>query len=175
MQRVLTARQYLSRPLISRSQFLTAQFIRLQHDGPHKEYFQNPSRMPLPETPTLPRRGDPLHDFPQQRSLLKRILGNTALALWFLLFGYGVGISLTTSLYLQGPFEAGTEEESDMLDRISGRMNEYSAMDALLNDPAWEEQPMAPSMVSGNSGNGRNLVTGTLTGSKGIVQVFCSF
>lgn len=58
-----------------------------------------------------------------------------------------------------------------MLEEIANMMNEYHAMNVLLNDPNWEELPEAPRMTSGDAGKGLNFVTGTLTGSKGIIQV----
>jgi hypothetical protein len=87
------------------------------------------------------------------------------------LVGFGAGSTLITWAYLQGPFVAGSEEENDMLEEITEMMNDHPSMDVLLNDAEWEELPVAPRMLSGDAGKGLNFVTGTLTGSKGIVQV----
>jgi hypothetical protein len=101
-------------------------------------------------------------------------LNNSLLGLSFLLVGFGTGSSLITWAYMQGTFEAGTEEEDEMLEEITNMMNEYPALEALLDDPEWEELPTAPRMVSGDAGKGWTFVTGTLTGSKGIIQVVLS-
>ncbi len=58
-----------------------------------------------------------------------------------------------------------------MLEEITEMMNEYPIMEGLLNDPEWEEWSASPRMVSGDSGKGLQFVTGTLTGSKGVIQV----
>jgi hypothetical protein len=172
MLRAITNRFHVLRPRLLRSRPQILQLIRLQHGGPHKEYFQNPGQMPLPETNTHSGQHAPPPEFPREPSLLRRTWNTTGLILWSVLFGFGAGSSLITWAYLQGPFEEGTEEENDMLEEINDMMNEYPAMDGLLNDPEWEEWPVAPRMVAGDSGKGLNFVTGMLTGSKGIVQVW---
>lgn len=150
------------------------QLIRLQHGIPHKEYFQNPSQMPLPENVAQTGQDSSASALAHTRTLFRRILTTTGLATLSLLFGLGGGTSLITWAYMQGTFEAGTEEENEMMDEITELMNEYAAMDELLNDPEWEELPVTPRMVSGESGKGLNFVTGTLVGSKGIIQVVLS-
>ena len=161
-----------SRPSRLRPRIL--QPIRLQHGGPHKEYFQNPRQMPLPETDTLSNRLTHPGDFPRKSTLMRRLWNSAGLALWSLLFGISAGSSLITWAYLQGPFEAGTDEEKDMLEEITSMINDHPATEGLLNDPEWEEIPVAPRVVSGDAGKGLSFVTGTLSGSKGIRQVFCS-
>jgi hypothetical protein len=147
------------------------QLIRLQHGTPHKEYFQNPHQMPMPEAVAQTGQHAPTTAITEKAPLLRRIWTTAGLAVSSLLLGFGAGSSLITWAYLQGPFEAGTEEESEMMDEITEMMNEHPAMEGLLNDPEWEEWPVAPRVVSGDLGKGRTFVTGTLTGSKGIVQV----
>ena len=147
------------------------QLVRLQHAVPHKEYFQNPSRMPTPEPVLQTGQSLAASVFPQRRSFLRRIWNTVGLVAWSVLLGLGAGTSLITWAYLQGPFEAGTEDDTAMLEEITEMMNEYPVMDGLLDDPNWEELTVAPRMVSGEAGKGLNFVTGTLTGSKGIVQV----
>lgn len=127
--------------------------------------------MPQPETGTRSYPFNVVPDFPTETTLTRRLWNATGLALWSLILGFGAGTSLITWAYLQGPFEAGSEEESEMLEEITEMMNEYPAMEALLNDPEWEEWPVPPRMVSGDAGKGLHFVTGTLTGSKGIIQV----
>ena len=151
------------------------QLIRLQHGIPHKEYFQNPSQMPMAETVAQREQHASASALTHTRPLFRRIWTTAVLATLSLLFGFGAGTSLVTWAYLQGTFEAGTEEESEMMDEITELMNEYPVMDELLNDPEWEELPVTPRMVSGESGKGLNFVTGTLVGSKGIVQVVLFF
>lgn len=126
--------------------------------------------MPQPETATRSYPFNAAPDFPTQTPLTWRLWNATGLALWSLLFGFGVGTGVVTWAYLQGPFAAGSEEEREMLEEITEMMNEYPAMEVLLNDPEWEEWPVPPRMVSGDAGKGLHFVTGTLTGSKGIIQ-----
>jgi hypothetical protein len=145
--------------------------IRLQHPWPHKEYFQNPGQMPLPDSVTHSSGSPSAPDFLHKSSALRRVLNIAGLGLWSLLFGFGAGSTLITWAYLQGPFAAGSEEENEMLEEITEMMNDHPSMDVLLNDSDWEELPVAPRMVSGDAGKGLSFVTGTLTGSKGILQV----
>lgn len=127
--------------------------------------------MPQPETGLRLGGVTLAPDFPQQTNLWRRLGTNTGIALWSILFGFGAGSSLITWAYLQGPFEAGTEEENAMLEEITEMMNEYPAMEVLLNDSEWEEWPVTPRIVSGDAGKGLTFITGTLPGSKGITQV----
>jgi hypothetical protein len=130
--------------------------------------------MPLPETNVHQGQYAPPPPSPQsgqRRPLWRRISHGVGLSFWSLLFGFGAGGTLITWAYLQGPFEAGTEEENEMLDEITEMMNEYPAMSGMLEDPEWEEWPVAPRMVAGEGGKGLHFVSGTLSGSKGIVQV----
>ena len=127
--------------------------------------------MPQPETGTRSYPFNVAPDFPAETTLRRRFWNATGLVLWSLLFGFGAGTGLNTWAYLQGPSEAGSEGESEMLEEITEMMNEYPAMEVLLNDPEWEEWPVPPRMVSGDAGKGLHFVTGTLTGSKGITQV----
>jgi hypothetical protein len=145
--------------------------IRLQHAGPHKEYFQNLDQMPLPESGTHASKSPAAPDFLHKTSASRRLLNTAGLGLWSLLVGFGAGSTLITWAYLQGPFAAGSEEENDMLEEITEMLNDHPSMDVLLNDAEWEELPVAPRMLSGDAGKGLSFVTGTLTGSKGIVQV----
>jgi hypothetical protein len=165
---------YLWRSRILNSRPRRLQLIRLQHGIPHKEYFQNPGQMPQSETRLRSGHSTLAPDFLQQKTLWRRLWDSTGLAALSTLVGFGAGSSLITWAYLQGPFEPGTAEEAEMLEEITEMMNEYPAMEALLNDPEWEELPLAPRMVSGDAGKGLTFVTGTLTGSKGILQVISS-
>ncbi|ERF68211.1 hypothetical protein EPUS_05292 [Endocarpon pusillum Z07020] len=126
--------------------------------------------MPQSETGTRSYPFNVAPNFPTETTLGRNLWNATGLALCSLLFGFGAGTGLITWAYLQGPFEAGSEEESEMLEEITEMMNEYPAMEVLLNDPGWEEWPVPPRMVSGDAGKGLHFVTGTLTGSKGIIQ-----
>ena len=125
----------------------------------------------MPEAGVQTERHASATTFTEKAPLFNRIWRTAVLATWSLLLGFGAGSGLITWAYLLGPFEAGTEEENELMDEITEMMNEYPAMEGLLNDPEWEEWPVAPRMVSGDSGKGLTFVTGTLTGSKGIVQV----
>lgn len=127
--------------------------------------------MPVPETGIQASQHVPPADILNKPPLLRRIWRTAGLSIWSALLGFVAGSSLVTWAYLQGPFEAGTEEENDMLEEITNMINDYPAMEGLLNDPEWEEWPVASRMVSGDSGKGLALVSGTLTGSKGIIQV----
>jgi hypothetical protein len=91
-----------------------------------------------------------------------------------ILLGLGAGSSLITWAYLQGPFQSGTAEETEMLEEITEMINEHPATEVALNGADWEELPLVPRMVAGDAGKGLTFVTGTLTGSKGIVQVIPS-
>jgi len=130
--------------------------------------------MPQSESSLQSDRIDPAPDFPQQKTLRRRLWDATGLAALSLLLGFGAGTSLITWAYLQGPFEPGTAEETEMLEEITEMMNEYPAMEVLLNDPDLEELPLVPRMVAGDGGKGLTFVTGALTGSKGISQVLSS-
>jgi hypothetical protein len=171
MHRLSQRMHYLWRPRILLSRPRTLHLIRLQHGSPHKEYFQHPGRMPQSEPSLRSDRVTPAPDFPQQKTLWTRLWDATGLAALSFLFGFGAGSSLITWAYLQGPFEPGTSEETEMLEEITEMMNVCPAMEEIINDPDWEELPLVPRMVAGDAGKGLTFVTGTLTGSKGILQV----
>jgi hypothetical protein len=171
MHRASRRMSYLLRPRLSISRSQLPRSVRLQHGVSHEEYFQN-GQMPKPETHTSPSRSNVGREGSHESSLWRRIWSSTGVGVWFFIFGFGAGTSLITWAYLQGPFEAGSEEENDMLEEITDMMNEHPVMEVLLTDPEWEEWPSTPRMVSGDAGKGLNFVTGTLTGSKGIIQVF---
>lgn len=171
MHRVCQTMHFLMRSRLLRARPRILPASRLQHGGPHKEYFQNPGQMPQQEIGTSSDQYALVSDFPQQKSFLRRSWETAGLGLWSLLLGFGAGSCLITWVYLHGTFDAGTEEENEMLEDITDTINEHPAMELLLNDPGWEELPAAPRMMSGDSGKGLNFITGTLTGSKGIAQV----
>lgn len=161
----------LKPPLLRRLRLHLLQPIRLQHVVPHKEYFQNPGQMPNPEPVLQLGQSIPTPFVPPRRPLLRQIWNSVGLAAWSVLFGFGAGTGLITWAYLQDPFEPGSEDDVNMLEEITELMNEYPIMEGLIDDPEWEELTVAPRMVSGELGKGLNFVTGTLVGSRGIVQV----
>jgi hypothetical protein len=174
MDRLSQKMHYLWRSRLLLSRPRTLQLFRLQHGGPHKEYFQNPGQMPPSEPSLRSDRISPAPDFLHQKTLRKRLWDATGLAALSILLGLGAGSSLITWAYLQGPFQPGTAEETEMLEEITEMINEHPATEVALNGADWEELPLVPRMVAGDAGKGLTFVTGTLTGSKGIVQVIPS-
>lgn len=185
MNRALAGEYRFLRPRLPRPRPRTRQFLRRQHGYPHKEYFQNsdhsPTRLSESGQPPLrpPHRGRytavprPAPNFTTRprSSLLERIRSASTIGIISLLLGLGAGNGLVSWGYLQGPFESGSEEEIAMMDDITEIMNGSASLDALQNDPAWEEWQCPSRMVSGAGGRGLHFVAGSLDGSKGIVQV----
>lgn len=115
-------------------------FRRLQHGGPHKEYFQNPSQLPAAALPqyALP----PQPTFPTQPSILSRLFRSTIWATLFGVLGVVAGTGAITWEYIQPQFELGSEEELEMLEEIKEMMSTHPLLDALAQDANWKEQAM---------------------------------
>jgi hypothetical protein len=186
MHRALSREFQLLRPRLLRPRPRIRQILRRQYGYPHKEYFQDPDNFPPTSSgngrsplPPPPHRGrytaapTPAPNFatPRGSSLLARIRSASIIGIVSLLLGLAAGNGLVSWGYLYPPFEPGSEEENAMMDQITEMMNESALLNSLQNDPAWEEWPNSSHMVSGDGGKGLHFVTGSLDGSKGIVQV----
>lgn len=146
---------------------------RLQHDGPHKEYFQNPAQLPGSAFPQYTPPSQPT--FPAQPSILNRILRSTLWATVFGVLGVTAGAGAITWEYLQPQFELGSEEELEMLEEIKEMMSTHPLLDVFAQDPNWKEQEMY--MQDRDWDQDRDfhfLSRKTLKGANGISMV-CSF
>jgi len=126
--------------------------MRTQHDnyGPHKEYFQNPSQIPLPDTTpvTQPQAfanaqpqafvAQPPNPRPQPSKIIRALRS----VLWTILFGsLGVagGTGLITWEYMQPPFAPGSEDEHELLHDIEHTLDTHSLVES-LREEGWQEQ-----------------------------------
>lgn len=115
-------------------------FQRLQHSGPHKEYFQNPGQFPAAATPLYTPPPQP--SFSTQPSRLRRLIRSTFWGVSFGLLGVLASTAAITYKYLQPPFEVGSEEELEELEEIKEIMSIHPLLDALSQDENWKEQAM---------------------------------
>lgn len=152
---------------------LWAQPTRLQHDGPHKEYFQDPSRSPLPDPAAIiPEQGPTVPPTSFGRPRIRQALFVTNIILSGVMGGTLAGIGLLTWAYVQGPYEEGSLEEEGMMEEISEMLNEHPDLERLIANPEWEEWGVTSMPLSMNVvGRRSHLVNGTLNRSKGIVLV----
>jgi hypothetical protein len=135
--RISPVKSYLKQPILQ----LRTRPARWQHQqhGPHKEYFQNPGQMPVPDTtpynhgqPYIPKI-EPTPPTPGagDRSLFARFLRSLTWGLLFSLLGAAAGTGLITWEYLQPPFEPGSEEESELLEEIYAVLETHPLVDSL--------------------------------------------
>ena len=127
---------------------LRSQQFRFQHDqhGPHKEYFQTPGQMPVPDTapyahgqpypqgqPYLPKTepAKPVRSSRAGPSLFVRFARSVLWVIIFYPLGAAAGIGLITWEYLQPPFEPGSEMEQDLLDEIADAIELHPLVDSL--------------------------------------------
>ena len=108
---------------------------RYQHDLPHKEYFQNPGQIPLPDA--TPYSAPPA--FPSPPSYVHRAFRSIVWATLFGTLGLASGISLLTWDYLQPPFEPGSEEDQEMVDEIETMMDSHPLVQG-LREAGWQEK-----------------------------------
>lgn len=125
---------------VSRPRLFLPRGRRFQHDGPHKEYFQNPSQFPAASIPQYTPPPQP--SFPTQPSTLRRLTRSTFWAVSFSLLGILAGTAAITYEYLQPLFEVGSEEELEELEGIKEIMSVHPLLDALGQDENWKEQAM---------------------------------
>jgi hypothetical protein len=108
---------------------------RYQHDLPHKEYFQNPGQIPLPDA--TPYSAPPA--FPSPPSYFRRAFRSILWATLFGTLGLVSGVSLLTWDYLQPPFEPGSEEDQEMVEEIEAMMDSHPLVQG-LREGGWEEK-----------------------------------
>lgn len=149
---------------------------RGQHDqhGPHKEYFQTPGRMPVPDTtpfaqPYVPAMAEvPSPAPPGGHSRLVRASRSILWAALFGTIGVVAGSGLITWEYMQPPFEAGSAEEQDLLEEIEETLESHPLVDALRNDKWWEDNYYVGRM--NGAVRGQHLVSEKLSGIQGITM-----
>ena len=129
----------LRRP-VGRSKLFLSRLRRLQHGGPHKEYFQNPSQFPTVAAPQyfVP----PQPEFPAEPSLLRRLVRAVLWAGVFGAAGAAAGTSAITWEYLQPPFEVGSEEDLEMFEDIADMVDAHPLLTFLSQTPGWSDQAM---------------------------------
>ncbi|OAG37918.1 hypothetical protein AYO21_07890 [Fonsecaea monophora] len=158
---------------------------RAQHDhhGPHKEYFQTPGQMPVPDsTPYTP--GQPYTPRIQTMTTPESRAGGISLltsfsrsVLWAVLFaslGVTAGTALITWEYLQPPFEPGSPAEQELYDEILDAMELHPLVDS-LRQANWIEDNYYAAAHGGSLGGGGgfqnrglHLVAETLQGTQGV-------
>jgi hypothetical protein len=169
MQAVRPALRRHARALLGRHSFF---YARAQHgfNGPHKEYFQNPSQLPTPDPtpytqPTIPsqintpRAGPPL---------IIRAARSFFWATLFSTLGLIGGTALITWEYLQPPFESGSEEDQELFEEILETLEIHPLVETLRED-CWIEDNWYSGKYNG-ADKGLHLVAEQLSGTQGITM-----
>ncbi|KIX10225.1 uncharacterized protein Z518_01306 [Rhinocladiella mackenziei CBS 650.93] len=144
---------------------------RRQHDqyGPHKEYFQTPGQMPIPEPLPYQHVNIPhTSSVPSGPSLLTRAFRSV---FWVALsgtIGFTAGTALITWEYMQPPFEPGSIEDQELLDEISDTLESHPLVES-LRGANWIEENFYAGRVNG-PGKGLNFVSQKLAGTQGITM-----
>ena len=152
---------------------------RSQHSngGPHKEYFQDPSRVPSRENVLRPKTPPSLPQktyFPpesssfmgtagRRRSFVFLALRSTAWLSASALAGLATGAGILAWAYLMAPYEPGTEDDTDLLQLCEDEFNGHPMIQATRNTPGWRE-----AYVVKDDFSSKHFVHGSLRGSRGI-------
>ncbi|KIX97926.1 uncharacterized protein Z520_06004 [Fonsecaea multimorphosa CBS 102226] len=168
---------------LARSGFLL-NVCRAQHDhhGPHKEYFQTPGQMPVPDSspythgqpyiPKIQTVPSPPPGAGASFSLLKSFSRSVFWAVLFGSLGVAAGTALITWEYLQPPFEPGSPAEQELYDEILDAMELHPLVDSLRQANWIEENYYAAAPVHGGGAlenrTGLHLVAETLSGTQGV-------
>jgi len=158
---------------------LAPQLQRPQHNqsGPHKEYFQTPGQMPVPDTtpytapysPQVVKTPTPTPTpTPTGPSLFSRFYRSVFWATLFSTLGLIAGTALISWEYIQPPFEPGSEEEQDLFEEILDTLEDHPLVLSLRHDN-WIEDNFYAGRVNGALG-GQHLVGEKLTGPRGITM-----
>lgn len=142
--------------------------IRLQHDHPHKEYFQdpvNPSNLDFhpPERIYHP----PQSPHPPTR-ISRPILRIVRSSIWIGVCSFAGLISgglLASWVYINEPFPPGSEDDTELLDEIEESFETHPTLMNLRSDPDWVEVVGMPSVDKNLK---KNIMFQSLNGSRGI-------
>ncbi|KIW96883.1 uncharacterized protein Z519_02274 [Cladophialophora bantiana CBS 173.52] len=152
---------------------------RAQHDhhGPHKEYFQTPGQMPVPDS-TPYTHGQTYIPKIQNVTPPSRVGGGGSLltsfsrsVFWAALFaslGVTAGTALITWEYLQPPFEPGSPAEQELYEEILDAMELHPLVDSLRQANWIEENYYATH--GGIENKGLHLVAEKLEGTQGVTM-----
>ncbi|KIW26933.1 uncharacterized protein PV07_06721 [Cladophialophora immunda] len=163
---------------LSRSGSLNSWRAQHDHHGPHKEYFQTPGQMPVPDS-TPYTHGQPyipsIQNVPPTSrtggiSLLRSFSRSVFWAVLFASLGVTAGTALITWEYLQPPFEPGSPAEQELYDEILDAMELHPLVDSLRQANWIEENYYAAHSGAGNEleNRGLHLVAETLQGTQGV-------
>lgn len=136
------------RPRLSSSSFKP--YLRLhpryslQHHGPHKEYFQNPTSYP-PPSQAFASPGDPLASI--ERPIHRRLLRSLLWATLFCTLGAATGVALKTTRRLGKPTQ-GSELDTLYMSVIAERFARDPLVQLLEKDPEWQNCQTAPNPKS---------------------------
>ncbi|OAP56920.1 hypothetical protein AYL99_09032 [Fonsecaea erecta] len=148
------------------------------HHGPHKEYFQTPGQMPVPDStpythnqPYMPKiqAVPPPTSRSGGFSLLTSFSRSVFWALLFGALGVTAGTALITWEYLQPPFEPGSPAEQELYDEILDAMELHPLVDS-LRQANWIEENYYAAQGGGLDNRGLHLVAETLQGTQGVTM-----
>ena len=141
---------------------------RTQHNyGPHKEYFQNPNQVPVPDnSPYDPNVG--VQTVPVSLSRTKRAFRSIFWASLFSSLGLVAGAGLITWEYLQPPYEPGSQEEKELHEEVVDTMETCRLVEE-LREEGWIEEEFYHGRSHAEIQQGLHLVQEKLVGIQGLI------
>lgn len=157
---------------VNTSRLRLRQAKRLQHNGGHKEYFQDPNSLPTrqslhsdstpqPSYGSLPRFNSPK----RQSSNVIQALRSLTLIATFTAAGIFSAGALLSWAYVNEPFPPGSDADTAMLDEIEELFESHYELQNLRADPDWVELVAMPSMDKNLK---KSMMSSSLNGSRGI-------